>query len=298
MLRLSNCIVVGVLFGLIGCGGGSNNWHANVSSSSLMAVGSSASDNSSADGGLSSLSSSSQDGISNSDGSKSSIGDSSSSKSSTPNTEMLSGFIIDYPEFLIGDVIQKDVSVVPVDKRQEFSDHMGDIISLAMRTANLKIVHPGKPESSGEVVLFPRIDDPALKAYSDDRALVLSMFFNRDDDCWKPAYGKEANSMLNKENADGTIGTYMKMSYPWNNALGKMTMTMNVGEESIVISLRTVGDISVPQSLFEFESLSVGSVTVHNLEDFAYDEKLGLGLQLVPHPTVDYDTIMDNLCHN
>lgn len=169
---------------------------------------------------------------------------------------------------------------------------------MAMTAANISRVHPGEIDTPYQVVLFPDVNDAALKSYSDDRVLVKGKFYTRANECWKDAYGRETNSLLNQENMDGTIGTYMDIEYPWNNALGQMTMSLDMYGYKIVIRLGTVGDLTSSENVFEFISLSVGDMTVYNLEDYAYDDFLGLGLQLVPHPTVDYDSVASNLCQN
>lgn len=250
--------------GLVGCGGGGSS-SGNKSSSS-------------------SVSSATSSSVASSDNS------SSSSNSSLGNTAMLDGFNILYPEHLFGEPYGLGAGVVPEENREDFSTYIGMNLRRVQNQGRMELVHQASPASDNDIVLLPTRGDAAVMAYSNNRILMQAFHYDETLRCFARSSGDQINASMNVKNEDGTIGTYMKITYPWESPLGEMTLAAYTSTGKIKVELNKVG------TNLEFKSLSVGGSTVYNLVEYANDNVAKLGFQTTISTKHEYADVVHNLC--
>lgn len=274
-MNLSNVLSIATLASsliLVGCGGEPLKNLENGGSSSIGGTKSSSN-------GASNSSSTGGTGGSNSSGSGSS---SSIDKGySTANGDLQ----ISYPEYVYDPSLLSliDDGWVPAKNKEIWKLSLYNIQNQGLDA--IGGIHHALPYTDTDVVYFP-------KHFLDKKLLVSAYHYNEDKQCWGYSTSSQINGILNIENSDGTVGTPLLFSYPWDNQLGAYGMKVDTSPSpiSFIVTYDKSG-ISKPSIL------SIGESIAMNEGEYVYDPVTKMGLLYSVSGTITLESIQNKWCY-
>lgn len=145
-------------------------------------------------------------------------------------------------------------------------------------------IHHALPYTDTDVVYFPT-------HFLDRKLLVSAYHYNEDKQCWDYSTSSQINGVLNIKNSDGTVGTPILFSYPWDNSLGAYGLKVDTPPSpiSFIVTYDKSG-VSKPSLL------SIGESIALNEGEYVYDPMTKMGLLYSISDTITIDSIQQKWC--